>query len=64
MLIAAFVTALRGTLLPHLVSDLSAKEVASYVSERFTHEPDLRRVNVRTIRGLFEVDRLDHAAGR
>ena len=53
MLIAAFVTALRGTLLPHLVSDISAKEVANYITERFTHEPDLWRVHIRTIRGLL-----------
>ncbi len=52
-LIAAFVTALRGTLLPHLVSDISAEEVANYTTERFTHEPDLWRVHIRTIRGLL-----------
>ena len=39
MLIAAFVTALRGTLLPQLVSDISAKEVANYITERFTTSP-------------------------
>jgi hypothetical protein len=54
MLIAAFVTSLRGTLLPQLVSDISAKEVANYITERFTHEPDLWRVHVRTIRGLLK----------
>lgn len=54
MLLGAFVTALRGALLPQLVSDLSAKEVANYVTERFTHEPDLWRVHVRTIRGLLK----------
>jgi hypothetical protein len=54
MLIAAFVTALRGTLLPQLVSDISAKEVANYITERFTHEPDLWRVHIRTVRGLLE----------
>lgn len=52
LLVAAFVTAVRGTLVPHLVSDLSAKEVANYLTERFTHEPDLWRVQIRTIRGL------------
>jgi hypothetical protein len=52
-LIAAFVTALRGTLLPQLVSDISAEEVANYTTERFTHEPDLWRVHVRTINGLL-----------
>lgn len=54
MLIGAFVTALRGSLLPQLVSDLSAKEVANYTAERFTHEPDLWRVHIRTIRGLLK----------
>ena len=52
-LIAAFVTALRGTLLPQLVSDISAEEVANYTTERFTHEPDLWRVHIRTINGLL-----------
>lgn len=52
-LIAAFVTALRGTLLPKLVSDISAEEVANYLTDRFTHEPDLWRVQIRTIRGLL-----------
>jgi hypothetical protein len=41
MLIGAFATALRCTLLPRSVSGISAKEVANYVTERFTHEPDL-----------------------
>jgi len=54
LLIAAFVTALRGTLLTHLVSDISGNEVANYLTERFTHEPDLWRVHVRTIRGLMK----------
>jgi hypothetical protein len=53
LLIAAFVRALRGTLLPKLVSDISAEEVANYTTERFTHEGDLWRVHVRTIRGLL-----------
>jgi len=52
-LIAAFVTALRGTLLPQLVSDISAREIANYTTERFTHEPDLWRVHIRTINGLL-----------
>lgn len=54
LLIVAFITALRGTFLPQLVSDISAKEVANYVTERFTHEPDLWRVHIRTVRGLLE----------
>jgi hypothetical protein len=53
LLIAAFVTALRGTLLPNLVSDISAEEIANYTTERFTHEPDLWRVHIRTINGLL-----------
>lgn len=53
LLIAAFVTALRGTLLPQLVSDISAREIANYTTKRFTHEPDLWRVHIRTIRGLL-----------
>ena len=52
-LISAFVLALRGTLLPHLVSDISAHEVANYTTERFTHESDLWRVHMRTINGLL-----------
>lgn len=52
-LIVAFVTALRGTLLPQLVSDISAREVANYTTQRFTHESDLWRVHVRTINGLL-----------
>jgi hypothetical protein len=54
MLIGAFVTALRGTLPMHLVSDISGNEVANYITARFTHEPDLWRVHIRTIRGLLE----------
>jgi hypothetical protein len=53
LLVLAFVTALRGTLLPGLVSDISAQEIANYTTERFTHEPDLWRVQVRTINGLL-----------
>ena len=45
--------ALRGTLLPRLVSDISAKEVANYASSRFTDEPDLWRVHVRAIRAIL-----------
>jgi hypothetical protein len=54
LLILAFVTALRGTLLPQLVSDISAREVANYLTDRFSHEPDLWRVQMRTIRGLLD----------
>jgi hypothetical protein len=54
LLILAFVFALRTALLPHLVSDLSDEEVANYLTERFTSEPDLWRVHVRMIRGLLK----------
>ena len=50
---ASLATALRGTLLPRFVSDLSAEEVANYNLEQFTHEPDLWRVQIRAIRGLL-----------
>ena len=53
LLVAALVTALRGSLLPRLVSQVSAEEVLLYASERFTHEADLWRVQVRMIRGMF-----------
>ncbi|HEX3737104.1 MAG TPA: hypothetical protein VHV53_06135 [Solirubrobacterales bacterium] len=54
LLIVALVTALRGTLVPRLVSDLSAEEVANYTSNRFLSEPDLWRVQVRALRGLLD----------
>jgi hypothetical protein len=53
LLIASLVAALRGTLLPQPVSDISTDEVANYTLERFTHEPDLWRVQVRVIQGLL-----------
>jgi hypothetical protein len=53
LLIAASVTALRGALLPQLVSALSTEEVANYATERFVEEPDLWRVHLRSIRGLL-----------
>jgi hypothetical protein len=53
LLVVALATALRGTLLPQPVSDISAGEVANYTSDRFTHEPDLWRVHVRAIHGLL-----------
>lgn len=54
LLVAAFVAALRGTLTPQSLSDISAIEVANYLTERFTHEPHLWRVHLRTVRGLLE----------
>jgi hypothetical protein len=53
LLIASLAAALRGTVLPRFVSDISTQEVAAYASERFIHEPDLWRVHVRTIRNLL-----------
>jgi hypothetical protein len=53
LLIAALAAALRGTLLPQLVSDISTREVANYTSERFANEPDLWRVHLRAIRSLL-----------
>ena len=54
LLIAASVTALRGTLIPRLVPDLSAEEVANYATDRFVEEPDLWRVQLRMLRALEE----------
>lgn len=54
-LVAALVTALRGALVPELVSEISTAEVANYRSERFTHEPDLWRIHVRMIHGLLDL---------
>jgi hypothetical protein len=54
LLIASLATALSGTLVPRLVADISAREVFYYASERFTHEPDLWRVHVRTLRTMLD----------
>lgn len=51
-LIAAFVIALRGTSTPRAVSDISVREAANYATDRFTREPDLWRVQLRTIKAL------------
>lgn len=54
LLVAALVTSILGApFRPQLVSDISAREIANYTTERFTHEPDLWRVHIRTIRGLL-----------
>ncbi len=54
LLVAALVAATLGApFRPQLVSDISAREIANYTTERFTHEPDLWRVHIRTIRGLL-----------
>jgi hypothetical protein len=54
-LILSVVTVLRGTVQPTLLSGISVEEVANYVSERFTDEPDLWRVHLRKIHGLLEL---------
>lgn len=51
-LVAALVMALRSALRSESAWDISAEEVANYTSNRFIEEPDLWRVQVRTIRGL------------
>ncbi len=53
LLIGGLAAALRGTVLPRFVSDISIEEVATYTTERFINEPDLWRVHVRTIRNLL-----------
>ncbi len=54
LLVAALGTSILGApFRPQLVSDISAREIANYTTERFTHEPDLWRVQIRTIRGLL-----------
>lgn len=32
---------------------ISGREIANYATTRFTHEPDLWRVHIRTIKGLL-----------
>ena len=63
LLVVALVTALRGTLLPALVSGVSAQEVSNYTSDSFTHEPDLWRVQVRMIRSLLTAIELTTVEG-
>lgn len=54
LLVAALIASILGApFRPQLVSDISAREIANYTTERFTHEPDLWRVHIRTIRGLL-----------
>jgi hypothetical protein len=54
LLIGSLVTALGGTLTPGFVSDISAEEVSNYMAQRFTHEPELWRVHVRTLSAVLE----------
>jgi hypothetical protein len=49
-LVLSLVVALRGSLLPGLGLETSAKEIANFASDRFTSDPDLWRVHIRTIR--------------
>ena len=51
LLIASIAAALRGTLLPELVTDASPREIANFTSRRFTDEQDLWRVHLRAIHG-------------
>jgi hypothetical protein len=55
LLVAALVVSIIGAAFrPHLISGISAREIANYTTKRFTHEPDLWRVQIRTINGLLE----------
>jgi hypothetical protein len=51
-LVLSLVVGLRGSLLPGFICAASAEEIAHFASERFTSEPDLWRVRVRTIRAM------------
>jgi hypothetical protein len=51
-LIAASVTALRWTLVPRLIPARPIEETGNYDTDRFIDEPDLWRVQLRTIRGV------------
>jgi hypothetical protein len=62
LLVVALATALRGALLSQPRSDASRREVANYTTERFTAEPDLWRVHVRTLHGLLAM--IEVASGR
>jgi hypothetical protein len=45
LLVASLVMALKGSLVPRLVRNVSAEEVSNYTSERFTCEPELWRAH-------------------
>jgi hypothetical protein len=50
---------------PQLVSDISGREIANYATTRFTHEPDLWRIHIRTIKGLLiSIDNTTKAGDR
>ena len=63
LLVVSLVVVLRGSILPESVSAVSTKEVANYVTERFTNEPDLWRVHLRTIHGTFQLIELTSVQG-
>ena len=48
------VSVVGGPLRSQTISDISAREISNYMTEPFTHEPDLWRIHIRTIRGLLE----------
>ena len=52
-LITALAVSILGGLFRPLIVDISAREIANYTTETFTHEPDLWRIHLRTIRGLL-----------
>jgi hypothetical protein len=62
-LILSVITVLRGTVQPTLRFGISVEEVANYTSKRFTDEPDLWRVHLRTIHGLLELIELTTEQG-
>jgi hypothetical protein len=52
LLVVSLGVALRGTLMPRPVGDISPTEIANFTSDRFTHEADLWRIHVRAIHTL------------
>lgn len=54
LLVGSLATSVLGTpFRPWSVSDISAHEVANYLTDAFTHEPDLWRIHMRTTRALL-----------
>lgn len=65
LLAALVISVLSVSLRPQPISDLSAQEIANYTTERFTHEPHLWRVHIRTINGLLvSIDSTTRAGDR
>jgi len=52
-LVLSLAVALRSSLVPGFDAGTSAEDIANFASDRFTHEPDLWRVHVRTTRALL-----------